>query len=146
MPSSWIWTQSNNFGRAGDSFMMSIAEVPWLGSAFVGFLLVAWLDGSLLRLATYTGARVVGLDLTETTVSALIVQGQTRVEVLVERARGGLLRAPVNGSLSRRISETVDAIIHLRWFEKGMLRFEGRAPKAGLEVAGDASRLAPGRR
>jgi hypothetical protein len=125
---------------------MSIAEIPWLGSKFVGFLLVAWLDGRLLRLATYTGARVLGLDIAETSISARIAQGPTLVEVRIDRARGGLLRAPVNGSLTRRISETVDAVLHLRWTENGRLVFEGEAPKAGLEVAGDASRLVPCRR
>src|SRR5208337_1435148 len=64
MPSSWIWMQSNNFESAGDSFMLSIADIPWLGAAFTGFLCVGCLGGRgplggrLLREATYTGARL----------------------------------------------------------------------------------------
>ena len=38
MPSAWIWIQSNNFSKGNSSFMCSIANVPWLGKPFTGFL------------------------------------------------------------------------------------------------------------
>jgi tocopherol cyclase len=137
MPSSWIWMQSNNFRAEGDSFMLSIADIPWLGSAFTGFLCVGSLGGRILREASYTGARLEKFHLEDGSLSLAIARGRYRLEIGATRSRGGLLRAPVKGLLTRRISESVDAEISLRWLEKGRLLFEGRAPAAGLELVGD---------
>jgi hypothetical protein len=147
MPSSWIWMQSNNFEAAGDSFMLSIADIPWLGSAFTGFLCVGSLGGRLLREASYTGARVRDFALSDGSVGLAIERGSSRLEIAAARSRGGLLRAPVKGLLTRRISESVDATLRLRWVRGGIAVFEGEARGAGLELVGDAAALfAPDRR
>ncbi len=141
MPSSWIWMQSNNFEKAGDSFMLSIANIPWLGSAFTGFLCVGSLGGRLLREASYTGAKLEGFRLDDGSAGLAVVHGRSRLEVGASRSRGGLLRAPVNGLLTRRISESVDARISLRWLSDGEQVFAGEAPSAGLELVGDPAFL-----
>ena len=143
MPESWIWTQSNNFPRAGDSFMLSVARVPWLASSFTGFLCVGSLGGAELREATYTGARLSKLAITERLVSLAIDRATDRIEIEVERSRGGELRAPLRGQLSRRIAESVDATLRVRWIKAGVLVFEGQAHKAGLEVVGEVNALLP---
>jgi hypothetical protein len=130
--------QSNNFDAEGDSFMLSIADIPWLGSSFTGFLCVGSLGGRALREATYTGARLEDFRLEDGKVSLAICRGRARLEVRASRSRGGLLRAPVKGLLTRRISESVDAAIGIRWTDRGRLLFEGEAEGAGLELVGDA--------
>lgn len=141
MPRSWIWMQSNNFSNPGNSFMLSLARVPWLGTAFNGFLLVALIGGRLRREASYTGARITSLDLADGRVRITIERKNLLVEVNALRAREGLLRAPVHGALSRRIAESVDAMIHIRWVENGSVLFEDDARKAGLEIVGDSESL-----
>jgi hypothetical protein len=42
----------------------------------------------------------------------------------------------VDGALSRRIAESVDALLELAWTEGGRTVFEGSARNAGLEVVG----------
>jgi tocopherol cyclase len=37
MPESWIWMQSNHFSNTKSSFMLSVANIPWLGKSFTGF-------------------------------------------------------------------------------------------------------------
>ncbi|MBN1685055.1 MAG: hypothetical protein JW852_00290, partial [Spirochaetales bacterium] len=69
-PSSWVWMQTNSFRNSGDSFMLSIARIPWLGSHFVGFLGFVAVSGTVRKFATYTGARITGLDITEDSVHA----------------------------------------------------------------------------
>jgi len=150
MPSSWIWMQSNNFPERGDSFMLSIADIPWMGSSFTGFLCVgalgrrASLGGRFLREATYTGARIEDFSMDDATLSLAIVRGSSRIEVRAGRSRGGLLRAPVQGILSRRIVESGDASISLRWTRGDELLFEGEARAAGLELVGDPAALFAG--
>ncbi len=141
MPQSWIWMQSNNFALPGNSFMLSLARVPWLGSAFNGFLLVALIDGKIRREASYTGAKISSLELDEKRVRLTVERKGLRIEVDATRARGGILRAPLHGTLSRRIAESVDASLRIRWFEKGSLLFEGEARKAGLEIVGEPETL-----
>jgi tocopherol cyclase len=141
MPSSWVWMQSNNFPARGDSFMLSIADIPWMGSAFTGFLCAASLGGALIREATYTGARIEDFRLEDGEIAMSLVRGSSRIELRARRSRGGLLRAPVNGLLSRRIAESGDASISLRWADGGKLLFEGEAPLAGLELVGDPASL-----
>ena len=141
MPSSWIWTQSNNFPVLGDSFMLSIADIPWLGRRFTGFLCAARLGGRFIREATYTGARIEGFRLEDHEISLSIVRGSSRIEFLATRSQGGSLRAPVKGLLSRRIAESGDAKIALRWTRGDRLLFEGEAPLAGLELVGDPASL-----
>jgi hypothetical protein len=142
MPRSWVWTQSNNFPERGDSFMLSVARIPWLGAEFPGFLCAASLGGALLLETTWTGARLVRLRVGEKRVEAAVRRGHSLLEIEVERARGGFLRAPVDGLLSRRIAESVDATLRLRWTLRGRLEFEGEAAKAGLETVGDPASLA----
>jgi tocopherol cyclase len=141
MPGSWIWTQSNNFPERGDSFMLSVADIPWMGKAFTGFLCAASLGGRILREATYTGARLEGFSLEDGALSLALARGSSRIELRATRSRGGLLRAPVNGLLSRRIAESIDARIELRWTARGKTLFEAAAPYAGLELVGDPASL-----
>jgi tocopherol cyclase len=141
MPASWIWTQTNNFPGLGDSFMLSIANIPWMGGAFTGFLCVGYLGGRYLREATYTGARIEGFRLSDAELALSIARGRSRIELRAGRSRGGLLRAPVDGLLSRRIAESGDASVALRWTLGGKLLFEGEAPGAGLELVGDPASL-----
>jgi hypothetical protein len=142
MPSSWIWTQSNNFPVPGDSFMFSVAKVPWLGSSFNGFLCAARLGGSLVLEASWTGAELRELQVMDDSVEFALGRGKHLVEARITRSRGGILRAPVEGLLTRRIAESVDAELEVRWSEAGLLRFEGRALNAGLEIVGEAAALA----
>jgi tocopherol cyclase len=141
MPRSWIWAQSNDFEAAGDSLMLSIARIPWLGSTFTGFLCSGSLGRRFLRMATYTGARVDLLRLEDESLSLLFSGGRETLEVDASRARGGMLRAPSRGLLSRRIAESVDARLRIRWHRAGSILFEGEARPSGLEIVGDAGAL-----
>jgi len=141
MPESWIWMQSNDFPREGDSFMLSVAKIPWMGSSFNGFLCAASLGEKKLLFTTYNGSRMENLEVDDTEVSGTISRrkgkpGEARVEIRAERTRGGILRAPVAGLLSRRISEAVDSRLHIRYLEDGTLRYAPDSALAGLEVAG----------
>jgi hypothetical protein len=121
--------------------MLSIADIPWLGKRFTGFLCAASLGGRHVREATYSGARVEDFLLSDGALSLAIVRDGSRIEVRATRSRGGLLRAPVNGLLSRRIAESGDAKVALRWTRGDELLFEGEAPQAGLELVGDTLAL-----
>lgn len=149
MPSAWIWTQSNGFAEPGASLMFSLANIPWLGGSFPGFLCAARLPeagapaGSApVRIwATWNGARVARAEASDARIELELRRGAERLTLGLERGRGGLLLAPVAGSMERRIAESVDAAMSVRLERGGELAFEGRAAPAGLETVGELSSL-----
>lgn len=148
MPEAWVWTQSNDFPARGDSVMLSVAKIPWFGSAFRGFLCVVSLGGEKRLFATYNGSRIEELSVTDSEVACGIVRrpgtaARESIHIRVTRSRGGILRAPVSGLLTRRISEAVDARIEVSYSGPGQGGGEYRVESllAGLEVAGDTGIL-----
>lgn len=146
MPSSWIWTQSNQFSTPGDSLMFSLANIPWLGSHFPGFLCAARLSESgkqrqVQVWATWNGSRIESLKADDRTVSLVIARKGERLSLNLGRSRGGLLLAPVAGAMERRIAESIDATMRVKLERKGQLVYEGTALKAGLETVGNLAEL-----
>jgi hypothetical protein len=41
-PKAWIWMQSNHFEQPGTCLTASVAIIPWLRSAFSGFVVGLW--------------------------------------------------------------------------------------------------------
>lgn len=147
MPQCWIWTQSNDFPAGGDSVMLSVARVPWMGSAFNGFLCTASLGGEKKLFTTWNGSRIVQLEAREDFILCRIERSRSRnavesVTLRMQRSRGGLLRAPVQGLLSRRIAEAVDAGLEVEYRAgPGAAVYRAASSLAGLETAGDISIL-----
>jgi hypothetical protein len=146
MPSSWIWTQSNQFPDQGDSLMFSLANIPWLGSRFPGFLCAARLSTMdkprrIQVWATWNGSRIETLQADDSTVSIVIARQAERLSLKLSRCRGGLLLAPVAGAMERRIAESIDSTMSVRLERRGKVVYEGTAPKAGLETVGNLAEL-----
>jgi tocopherol cyclase len=138
MPSAWIWMQSNNFSKSNSSFMLSIANVPWLGKSFTGFLGFFLKDSSIYRFATYTHAKLTLKELSENSINITIKDKKNTYIITARRNQSGLLKAPVNGSMDRRIPESIDAQILLTVLDKkGNIVFVDSSSIAGLEIVGD---------
>ena len=138
MPSAWIWMQTNNFTDKNSSFMLSIANVPWLGKSFTGFLGFLLHDSVLYRFATYTHAKLTLEKSGPDTIRIKIKDRKNSYNITAYRNKSGLLKAPVKGSMDRRIPESVDAKLLLSVFDKkGKLMFCDSSSIAGLEIVGD---------
>lgn len=142
MPSAWIWMQSNNFTQANNSFMLSIANVPWLGKSFTGFLGFFLQDGTVHRFATYTHAKLKIKKANSDTVLIEIKNKKLQYVILALKSKAGLLKAPLNGSMDRRIAESVDAKLILTVYDKkNNLIFKDSSNIAGLEMVGNLLQL-----
>jgi len=146
-PEAWIWMQSNHFQENGVSFTSSIAKIPWLESSFAGFLIGLLYDETVYTFATYTGAQVSNLRVSEDDVRFWVSDSTHGVMVRAARAQGGELRSPVLGEMSGRIIESLTAHIDIRFYRfegnESMLLFSGTGGNAGLEVVGDTRELIP---
>jgi tocopherol cyclase len=144
-PSAWIWLQTNHFARPRTSLSASIATIPWLRSSFRGFIIGLWTEGLLYRFATYTGAEVEALEVSDEKVRWTVRDRTYRLEIVASRASAGLLRGPTQSDMSVRVPETLSARVQVRLSrgrpgqEVVILDDVGRY--AGLEVAGDLERL-----
>ncbi len=142
MPSAWIWMQSNHFDKAKTSCMLSVAKIPWLKSSFTGFLCVVLLDGKIHRYATYTGAKLINITLKNDLVTIEIRDKKHLIKISALHSARGLLVAPLNGAMDRRIAESVDAKINLEICTlSGNEIFSGKGCTAGLELVGDMTEL-----
>jgi tocopherol cyclase len=141
-PSAWIWGQSNHFGRSGTSLMLSVAVIPWLGGSFGGFLMGWMLDGKLHRFATYARSKIESLEVADAHVRLVVRNAAHRLRVEASRTSGGLLQAPTEVAMDRRIMETLDADLSVSFEDlDGRVLFAGEGRYAGLETVGDMGLL-----
>ena len=142
MPEAWIWMQSNNFEEDNTSFMLSVAHIPWLGSSFTGFLGFFHHDTITTRFGTYSKAKI---DISHThadTVNIIINDKHYCYSITAVHQNAGMLKAPVDGAMDRRIAESIDATLLLVVKDKdGKTIFKSKSKIAGLEVVGDQSVL-----
>ena len=141
-PAGYAWMQSNHFDTPGTSFVGSIAIIPWLFSAFPGFIIGLHHEGELHQFATYTGAKTTELAFTDEAIDWTVVDRKKRLEVHADRATGGLLYGPTRTDMSDRVGETMLATVTIRLTDHaGGVIFAGEGRNAGLEVHGDLDRL-----
>jgi len=134
-PSSWVWAQSNHFGTTGVSCILSVARIPWRGSSFTGHIAGLLLDGRLHRFATYTGSRPVEVSSGAGQARVVMAGRGRRLEVEVEGAVAGALKAPVLGAMQGRSDEALDGRLRVRLVVEGEgLIYEGEGHAAGVEV------------
>lgn len=145
-PSSWIWMQSNHFPQNKTSFKLSVAKIPWLGSYFIGFISAFLIQGKLYRFATYTGAKLTDVEVTDTEVNVELKDKKFQMKVTAHKAKGAELAAPILGLMDGRVKESMDASIHvvLSNWKTGEIIFNNKGIHAGLEVAGNISEILEG--
>jgi tocopherol cyclase len=144
-PAAWVWFQSNHFPAERACITASVAIIPWLGSAFRGFIAGLWLEGKLYRFATYSGARIESLQIFDDHVAWELRSRRHRLSLTACRVQGGLLRGPTRLDMGTRVLETLNATIEVRLETlRGRLIFAGTGAHTGLEVMGDLPRLLHG--
>ena len=142
MPSSWIWMQSNHFSDANSSFMLSIANIPWLGKSFNGFLGFLYHNGKTYHFATYRRTKL-HLEVTENNMVNIRIENKKNTILIQAKSKNtGLLKAPVEGSMDRRIAESIDANMNITLLDKkGKIIFTDSTNITGLEMVGDYKKL-----
>ena len=142
MPSSWIWIQTNSFKNSNSSFMLSIAKIPWLGFSFTGFLGFYYINNEIVRFGTYSKAKVKLEKYEENSLNLNIVLKDEILEIQTIKKSSGMLKAPVNGNMNRRISEGIDADLKVKLLDENKnILFEDSSKTTGLELVGEIKEL-----
>jgi len=140
-PSYHIWLQTNHFDQTGISLMVSIANIPWLGRYFDGFLIGFLYGGHLYKFTTYTGARITVFRYDHNSLWLHVGSDNYRIEIEVKYARGAQLRSPIRGEMQGRLSETLAAETLVRFYrvskDTESFIFRGFGRHTGLEIEGN---------
>lgn len=144
-PSYYIWMQSNHFETQGISLMASVAKIPWLGSSFDGFLVGFLYNEEVYRFATYTGAKITRLQLSDRLITVHFQDRKYRLELEAIKAAAVDLHSPIEGSMIGRIIESITAKIHVRFIKLSKngeeVIFEGTGRNSGLDIGGKVKEL-----
>lgn len=134
-PESWVWLHCNTFDNTHSSFTFSVAKIPWLGKYFIGFISFLKIDGKFINFSTWSKARIEKLDYHEPKLKIRIANKKYILEVEAINNQAGELQAPVLGSMTRIIKETVDANLELKLSDhSGNVLFQDRGERAGMEL------------
>ncbi|PHI21690.1 hypothetical protein CEQ90_01425 [Lewinellaceae bacterium SD302] len=143
-PNAWVWLQSNHLNHpAPNSLMVSVADIPWLGTSFVGFLSTFLFDGELHTLATWTGAKA-KLHFKANQVTIELSDKKRLLRVTGRPGAGGDLASPIQGAMTGKINESLRAELAVSFRYRGELLYEGEAGWAGLEVTDNAEKALAG--
>ncbi len=135
-PRGWIWLQTNHFDDPDMSLIASVAHIPFLGTHFIGYIVGFWFQKKLYRFATYTGAKM-KTQIVSNQIFLSFKDGKNQLDLTATKAGTGSLVAPLHGDMTGKVNESLQAIIDVRFYEKGKLIFEGKGRNAGLEAAGE---------
>lgn len=99
-PKEYLWLHANDFS-GGESFTLSVADIPFMCFSFRGVICVIMVNGKEYRLATYLGAKA-----TIDENSFIIKQKNLCLEVkILSQGEGFSLSSPQNGKMLGMIKE-----------------------------------------
>jgi len=134
-PEGWVWLHCNTFNSSDASFTFSVAKIPWLGSYFIGFISYLRFEERFFNFSTWSKAQIERLEYIDDRLEIIISNKNYRLEVKAVNKMPGDLRAPVKGSMTRLIKESVDAAIDIKITGKaGNTIFRDEGNRAGMEI------------
>ncbi len=134
-PSSYLWVQSSHFGEENCSLMCSVAEIPFMGRHFTGFIINFCLGEKEYRFASYNHSK---LELHEFTPerARLTLKGKGLVlKIDAQTEIGAMLQAPHLGAMSQLIKEGLSGTVAVT-LEKssGAILFKQTGSQCGIEL------------
>lgn len=143
-PQSWIWMQANHFQTPNASFLFSIARIPWLGKSFTGLISFLKTDVGFYRFATYNGSKLQQIKMDGNRMEVILKSPSHKLAFAAQYSKGGILKAPKNGLMTREIEESITAEIFVTLVNrKGDILFEDASKWVGMEIAGSLEQIMP---
>lgn len=128
-PKTYMWIHSNDFDKEKISVMVSIADIPFLGTEFKGCIAVVYYKGKEYRLATYNGVKI--LKYNEN--GLVIKKGKYKLEIDIKENNPQELLAPSNGTMSRIICENIAGVAKFKFYEDKKILFELESNNTSFE-------------
>lgn len=133
-PKEYIWCQGNNFNNENVSFMLSIADIPFKIFSFRGVICSLIIDNKEYRFATYNGSKIIKCDTSNNCVSVILKNKDYILEGSANYGNGFKLTAPVKGTMSKDIVESIDSNVNINLKKGDNVIFSGKSKAGGLEI------------
>jgi hypothetical protein len=112
-----------------------VAKIPWLGSYFIGFISYLRLEDRIFNFSTWSKARIEKLEYVDNKLTLRLTNKKYLLEIEAINNQAGQLKAPIKGSMTRIIKETVDATLDLKLADRsGKVLFHDQGTRAGMEL------------
>lgn len=136
-PHAHIWIQSNHFPAPKTSLTASVAIIPWIRTSFPGFIVGFLMNGHLYRFATYTGARITRLEVSDDQIQWAMRDKRYELVIRATRSTAGLLHAPTVTAMTDRLLESLTSKVNvILKTHGGDVLFDGEGLNAGVEIGG----------
>lgn len=134
-PKEYVWFQSNNFAGSNLSVMCSIANIPFLGTSFQGYICNLTLNGQEYRFASYNHSKLIEFNLSNNIIDITMVKGNLELEMSAKMYDRERLKAPKNGIMNNSIKEGLNGVVDVKLKEEsGKILFEGTGYPCGIEL------------
>ena len=140
MPKTWLWFQSNHFQPDDVSLVFNVAKVPFLGGSFMGFIVMFRYRDRIFMFTTYSGASISRMYQKNDKIKITVQDCRFRLDLSIAYVDGGVIKAPIDGQMSRNITECMNAVVKVRFADRtGKIFYEGIGTNGGLELVEDDS-------
>ena len=133
-PMDYIWIQANHFESATDSFMCSIANIPFGLFSFKGLIANLHFEGVEYRFATYNRSKFKNLKIDANFIQFDLVKGDITLTCEAKLTEAGALKAPEKGEMLRTIKEGLGGEVVLVLKRKGLPDRTLKSTCAGIEI------------
>ena len=142
-PDAYFWMQSNHFSSPNISLKCSVANIPWMGHSFVGFIAGVAMNNRIVEFTTYNGSKLIKSHADKSKVFIVLENKKHRLEITANRDRSTSLASPIGGLMDGKIEESMTSKIHVKLFDKKMnaVMLDDIGRSAGLEVAGQIDKI-----
>ena len=115
--------------------MCSVADIPFLGGSFKGFICNLYLDGTEYRFATYNGSKLELIEFSSSHTKLILRRRNLILKIEAGMELGGLLKSPHLGSMSHQIKEGIFGKVDITLENsKGKFFFNGVSSQCGIEL------------
>lgn len=145
-PKAYVWMQTNHFSHPDISLKASVAKIPWMGSAFTGFIAGLWWQNELIQFTTYNCTKLRKNQINEETVTLTFENSKYQLNIVAHRSDSSELAAPIQGFMDGRIEESMTSKVVVNLVDKKQQKtvFSDTGRNAGLEVAGEIEQILVG--
>lgn len=133
-PKSYLWIQGNCFSTKDTSFMLSIANIPFVYREFRGIICVLIVLDKEYRFTTYNGTKIEKYKVNNKEVNISLKKGNYHLYIHSLNNSSQKLVAPRKGKMNKDILESVNATLEVSLYFYEKLIFKDMSSNCGLEI------------
>lgn len=136
-PKRYIWIQCNSFRTEATSVFFSVADIPFLGLTFPGFICNLVVGGREYRFATYNGSRFRVDEISHERIAIRLQNSDVKLILRAYLEEAGELIAPHKGKMQKTIKEGLSGNVDIYLYDRKTGKvIEDRGIMAGIENVG----------